>query len=381
MGEARYMGGEPVKRLLNCVFTESICQLRCHYCYVGQTQAHVARSTPNSHSVAEMRNALSYERLGGRCHMNMCAVGETLLVPEVLALARAFIEEGHLVTLVTNALARREIEEICNWERDYKDNTFIKVSYHYLQLRDKGLKNLFWQNVHLLEASGISYTVELTVNDNSVPLIDEILQECSEELGVPCHVIESRRQDGIDWPRLTQLQVSEHQSAWGRFNSSLFVFQQTIWGQKRREFCYAGDWIASVNMKTGELVPCFGGGHLLDNIYEHPDRPINFQAIGHACPWGHCYAGYVLLSFGAIPEIDTPTYASLRDRESTAGKHWLQAPIRKSFSGKLHKMNHLYSSSRQVWTNFVMDSVYRRTVAPPRETRAHRRWQSRNRQM
>ena len=347
-----------IKRFINCCILDTVCNLDCEYCYVGQEGQHVRESTKNSHSVEEIRQALSFQRLGGCCHMNIFATGETLLADNIIELVEAFINEGHIVSIVTNALITKKIDELCGLSSDIKRRLFIKVSFHFLELKKKKLFTQFWKNVNKIKEAGISFTVELTVNDASVSYINEIQRECMDHLGAYCHVIEARIQDGKDWPRLTTMDVSAHQMAWKVFKSPLFEFQQTIWGQPRKEFCYAGDWICSIDLKSGNVAPCNGGGHVLDNIYTDIGRPINFCAIGHQCPWGHCYAAYVLLTHGAIPDFVTPTYAEERDRLCKDGTTWLQPEIRKAFSERLQEQNEQYSELRRQMTDFLMGCIY-----------------------
>lgn len=53
------------------------------------------------------------------------------------------------------------------------------------------------------------------------------------------------------------------------------------------------------------------------------------------CQTAHCYNGHALLSAGLIPELSTPGYGDLRDRERTDGTHWLQPGLHAFFNTKL----------------------------------------------
>lgn len=351
-----------VKRLINCVFSDTVCNLDCVYCYIGQMNQHVKVSSKIEHSLAEIKKALSYKRLGGCCHMNLCANGETLLVDRIIEMAEMFILEGHIVSIVTNGLVTKKIEELCGLPEEIKKYLFLKVSFHYLELKTKGYLNTFWENVRAIKEAGISFTIELTVNDETLPFIEAVKNECMDHIGALCHVIESRDHDKRDWPRRTKMNIKEHQETWGQFQSPLFAFQQTIWGEKREEFCYAGDWICSIDIKSGDMSPCFGGGYVLDNIYADISRPLNFCAIGHKCPWGHCYAAYVLLTHGAIPAFTKITYAEERNRCGLDGKEWLRPSVFQAFSGKLDNVNTEYSRARKALTDFIMGIVYNDSV-------------------
>lgn len=55
------------------------CNFRCDYCYVWKKEDFHNGVLASEHSPEEIRKALSKDRLGGICHINMCALGETLL--------------------------------------------------------------------------------------------------------------------------------------------------------------------------------------------------------------------------------------------------------------------------------------------------------------
>ncbi len=90
------------------------------------------------------------------------------------------------------------------------------------------------------------------------------------------------------------------------------------------------------------MTQCYEG-RVLDNIYENTDRPLHFEAVGHRCKTAHCYNGHSFLSLGDIPELDTPTYAELRNRGSGDGKEWLNEEVKAFLSGKLKDSNKEYS--------------------------------------
>lgn len=349
---------ERIKRVINCAIMDTVCNFRCHYCYIGQREEYVLQSTENPHSVEEIRRALSYQRLGGCCHLSVCAGGETLLAQNVIELITNLLAEGHVVSVVTNGTITNKMQELCELPKNLRERLFVKISYHYLQLLERGMLERFWSNVNRIRQAGIAYTIELTANDETVPYVDEVIDSCRQHGHAKCHITESRKQDGKDWPRLTTLPLEEHQAAWERFESPLFHYQQTIWGKKRNEFCYAGDWIASVDLKSGDLCTCFGGGLILDNIYAHIDKPIRFQAVGNKCRWGHCYAAYVLLAHGAIPNFEAPYYAQERNRINEDGSEWLTPAIKEKFSHRLNECNEEYSEKRKALTNFAMGVMF-----------------------
>ena len=108
--------------------------------------------------------------------------------------------------------------------------------------------------------------------------------------------------------------------------------------KQRKEFCYAGEWTAHLNLGTGILKQCYCGA-VIQNIFENPDKAIKWQPIGNNCAEPHCHNAHVWLTLGAIPSLDTPSYALMRDRVTEDGSHWLQDNMREFLSGKLKDNN------------------------------------------
>lgn len=103
------------------------------------------------------------------------------------------------------------------------------------------------------------------------------------------------------------------------------------------------------------------GGNALQNIFEYPEDPIRFAAIGQNCPWTHCYAAYVLLSTGAIPTLETPRYAEFRDRVTPDGSHWLTPSVHAFFSGKFRDSAPQYSPDKMDYLDALMALEYANT--------------------
>ena len=117
-------------------------------------------------------------------------------------------------------------------------------------------------------------------------------------------------------PILTKLPYEEYKRLWGSFDSPLFDFKLSVFGKKRRNFCYAGKWTYFLEMKTGLLFQCYGACSL-QNVYhdtQHLPPPIRELAIGHFCQMPHCYNAHAFMALGVIPNRTDPTYATLRNR-------------------------------------------------------------------
>lgn len=333
-----------IKRFLDCYIPITTCNLQCSYCYIAQQGLFKSGKTSFEHSPQEMRQALSKKRLGGPCLINLCAGGETLLVETVVQIIEELLKEGHYVMVVTNGLISKRFEQLLLISEDLQKRLFIKFSFHYLELRRLQLFDVYFENVLKIKNSNISFSVELTPCDDEIPYIEDIQKRCKEKLGNICHVTIGRSDIDPEHriPHLSGYSFEEYCKIWKQFDSELFNFKRKIFYQKRKEFCYAGEWTAYINLGTGEMKQCYCG-EILDNIYQNTDAPLKFRAIGSHCEFSHCYNGHVWLAFGNIPELDAPTYAQLRNRECEDGQEWLKPEIKEVFSTKLNETNKKYS--------------------------------------
>ncbi len=328
---------DKIKKIVNCVVPVTMCNLKCHYCYIGQTNSFDKNIPKLEYSVDHMVSALTKDRLGGACMMNLCAVGETLMAPYLFDLSKGLINNGHYVTIVTNGILTDKIKKFCEMDESQKKNLFFKFSYQFLELKRLNLIEKFFDNIKMVRDSNISFSVELTANDESIPYIDELKKYCNDALGADPHIIESRDNNHA-FKKLTKLPNEEHMKSWSKIDTPLITFQDREWDKKRCEFCYAGKWVATLYLQNGNLAPCFGGGPIFQNVFEDIETPIHWCEIGHKCPWEHCYAAYVLLTLGAIPELDTPHYDEVRNRVTKNGE-WLQENMKHFMHSKLVESN------------------------------------------
>lgn len=337
---------DKIKRFIDCYIPTETCNLRCHYCYIALQKRFGTKVICFQHSKEEIRKALSKERLGGPCLLNLCAGGETLLSDEVLPIVKELLEEGHYIMLVTNGTVTRRFQEVAQWPRNLLSRLFFKFSFHYLEMVRLNWMDRFFGNVQLMKDCGASFTVEITPSDELIEHIPELKRICMERLGALCHVTIARddRTGGIDV--LSRHNFEEYKRIWAEFDSPLFDYKATIFYKKRKEFCYAGEWSAYLNLDSGRLTQCYHGKQLC-NIFENIDSPIPFEPIGCNCSEPHCYNGHSFLALGDIPALDTPTYSQLRDRECTDGSHWLQPEMAAFMSSKLGQSNVRYTPAQK----------------------------------
>src|SRR5690554_1595272 len=93
-----------IVKFIDCYLDTETCNLRCHYCYITHQRRFNSKVAKLTHSSEKIRQALSQERLGGVCLINICAGGETLISKDILPVVKELLSEGHYVMLVTNGL-------------------------------------------------------------------------------------------------------------------------------------------------------------------------------------------------------------------------------------------------------------------------------------
>ena len=329
---------DKIKRFIDIQVPVSTCNLRCHYCYITQHRLFSSNVPPLKYSPEQIGRALSKERLGGICHFNICGYGETLIPKYMTDVVRKILEQGHYVMIVNNGTMTSRLNEmIQQYPQELKNRLGVKFSFHYLELKKRKLLDMFFSNINSIRNGGCSFSLELTPSDELIPYINEVKDECMKRLGALCHITVARDENVKGFGILTKLSREKYTEIWSQFNSPLFDFKIKIFNQKRNEFCYAGMWGGILELGTGVLRAC-DCTFLRQNILDNPEKPINFKPIG-VCNKEQCHNGHAWLGLGMIPELDTPSYADMRDRVDKNGHHWLRPDMYSFLSSKLEHLN------------------------------------------
>lgn len=335
-----------IKRFITCHVPVYACNFRCSYCYVGQHQnAYQDGIKQFIFDPEAISRFFSVERLGGFCYFNMCGNGETLLHPQIIELVSFLTKQGHFVDIITNGVLTDKFRKIIEtFDEFQKSHLFIKFSYHYLELKKRNLMNTFIDNVNMIKDSEISYTIEITPHDELIPYIDEIKEFSLKNFGALPHITVARNEDTKEIALLSKYSKEEYGKIWSVFDSPLFDFKLKIFGEKRTEFCYAGEYSLYCNLATGDYFQCYCGDWL-GNI-KNLKKAIHFRAIGK-CRLPHCFNGHAFLSFGNIPELKTPTYAEERNRTMGGGIEWLKKNTADFFNTKTSENNENIKQGKQ----------------------------------
>ena len=341
---------EKCKKFIDIYIPITTCNLKCEYCYIAQQQLFKIDYPNIKYDANFIRKALSKERLGGICCFNMCAGGETLALKELLPIVEALVQEGHYIMIVTNGTMSSRFDEFLKLDKSLLKHILFKFSYHYLQLRKKNLLSSFFDNVKKARAAGCSVSVELPASDDFIPYLEEIKNVTIENVGALPHVT-VLRDDRIEGrPILTKLSNSEYKQVWESFDSDMFNLRISLWGKKRKEFCYAGYYTGLLNLETGIFRKCNSTSET-QNIYNNLAEKIQFSPIGYCCPEKHCYISHAWLTFGCIPELNVPTFYKMRDRITLDGTHWLTDEYRTFLDIKLSETNGIFSKEEKAHYN------------------------------
>ncbi len=340
-----------IKKFIECHIPVTSCNLRCHYCYITQKGLWKNKKVEFKYPIERIRKALSCKRLGGVCLLNLCGGGETLIPHETVEIAKAFLEEGHYVSIVTNGTISKHIDEILQFPSELLSRLFFKFSFQYLELKRTNQMQKFFENIKNCKNKGCAFTVEITPNDELIPYIDEIKEVSLKELGALPHITIARVDTDPKKPILTTKSKSEYKAIWETFDSDMFKFKLPLYDIKIKDFCYAGDWSFCVNLGTGIMSQCYKS-KIHKNIFEDIEKPIEFCAIGNNCREPHCYNAHSFLLLGNIPnKYQECTYAKIRNRICLDGSEWLTPNVKEFFSSKFQESNHEYGKTQKLIHN------------------------------
>lgn len=331
---------DSIKKIILFAVPTSICNFRCHYCYLTKrTEAYQGQQAQFKYSPEEVARAFSKERVGGVAFMNFCADGETLLTKDIDLYIKALLEQGHYAEIVTNLTITPMLEKILAWDKELLKRVEFKCSFHYLELKKKNLLDIFAENVKKIWNAGASANIEVTPSDELIPYLDELKQFSLAHFGALPHLTIARDDGTKNINYLTDLSEDEYKRVWSSFDSDFWKFKREIFGKKQTGFCYAGMWSLYVNLATGYATQCYCGKGYEDVIGNYkiplPNEPIA------RCPLAHCYNGHALLTLGLIPNItlSSPGYGDIRNRVKEDGTEWLMPEVKHFFNTKVGDNN------------------------------------------
>lgn len=318
------------------------CNFHCEYCYVWRKQEFTQGSITSEYTAKEIREALSQQKLGGPCHINACALGETLLSKDIVELTYELLEEGHYLSIITNGTITPKIDAILQFPEELLERMFFKFSYHYAELKRTKLSDIFWKNVDKVKNSPCSYSIEITPCDNLIDEIDNIKKEFAVRAnGAMPHITFTRdgSKEGLDL--LSELPLDEYKDVWKTFESELFDLKCSLYKKKICQTCYAGSWSYRVNVVNGNLQSCYQQ-ELVGTVFDEGQKILPVIPVGHGCRLDYCFNNHAFLAWGDVPEIACDNYFKVRDRTADDSLHWVKETYAAAMRQKLYDNNFEY---------------------------------------
>ena len=342
---------DKIKRFYECLIPVTACNLKCSYCYVMQRDNRKNKIANLKYSPEIIGKALTKERFGGVCYFSICGAGETTIQPQLEDIVYNILKNGHYVNITTNGTITKRIEEIVNKCKEFTNHLNFSFSFHYLELINKNLLNTFFDNIKMVREKGCSFVVQVNLCDEYEPYLDEINRICIEKIGAKPQLAATRAESkGLKKIKLLTSHTEDRYRELGKtFESPLFDFTMQNFNVKRKEFCYAGDWSGNLDLSTGILRRCYSS-YLYQDIFKKPNEKIRFLAVGNKCNSLFCMNSSHFMALGVIPELKTPTYESLRNRNEA---NWYSKEMKDFLSKKLYENNNEYSLIKKMYSNAV----------------------------
>lgn len=348
---------EKITRFIECLIPVTACNLKCEYCYIMQEERRTNKMPHMKYTAKQIGEALTKERLGGTCYFSICGAGETLIPEETVEIVEELLKQGHYVNITTNGTLSKRFDDLTKISSDLLGHLHFAFSLHYLELKTRDMLECFVRNVTLMKNVGCSFLIQVNMYDGYIPYLDEINRFCIDEFGAKPQLAATRLEHGEEIKLHTNLSYEEYVKIGEAMESPLFDFTLKNFNVRRREFCYAGDWSFILDLDTGIMRKCYNIAFGV-NIFENPEKPIKFQAVGKGCNKPFCVNSSHFMSLGVIPELQTPTYVGLRDR----GVGWYSDDMKEFLSQKLGDIHKRYSLYEKIWVT-ICNQIRRKRLA------------------
>ncbi|WP_174255819.1 radical SAM protein [Clostridium butyricum] len=342
---------DKIKRFVECLIPVTACNLKCSYCYVIQRDNRKNKIADFKYTPEQIGEALNKERWGGICYFSICGAGETTLQKDIEEIVFNILNQGHYVNITTNGCIKKQIEKIIQRVKPCIKRLHFAFSFHYLELIRTNKLDEFFENINMVKASGASIMVQFNMCDEYLPYLNEMEKICIEKIGARPQIAATRKESsGLDKIELlTRYSKNQYVEFGEKFKSPLFNFTMKNFNIKRREFCYAGDWSAILDLSTGIMRRCYSS-YIYQDIFKNPHEKIRFIAMGNCCGSPFCMNSSHFMSLGVIPQVKTPKYAELRNRKSAK---WYSDDMNQFLSGKLNHSNKEYGVLKKIESNMI----------------------------
>lgn len=323
-------------RFIEVHIPDSTCNLACSYCYLRQKNQSTNSKPVFQYDLDTMLNAIKKDRIG-KCMFNMCAHGETMIDRVTMSFIYGVLQEGHYVNIVTNATITNSFKIIMSWPEEFRKRILFIASFHYLELKNKGLLDAYFNNLSEVKKAGCSFFPTMVLSNDYFPYIDEIKSLFIERFGFLPQITKVRNDSSGEYQLYSIEDEKEYWEKGSQFDSPLFEMERKMYKRKIVEYCHAGNWWLYLNLGTGELRGCYIQPTIC-NLFSDPDATINYKEVGCNCSEPYCFNGVSRIPLGVVPDVGCKEYYwELRDRKNIRGESCISQTIKDATSFRLYE--------------------------------------------
>ena len=236
----------------------------------------------------------------------------------------------------TNATITNSFKKIFRWPEDFRKRIFFIASFHFLELKNKGLLESYFNNLLDAKEAGCSFFPTMVLSNDYIPYIDEIKSLFIEKLGYLPQITKVRNDLSGEYQLYSDMDENEYWEIGKSFNSPLFDMERRLYKRKINEYCHAGNWWLYLNLGSGELRGCYIQP-VLCNLFSNPEEDIKYIEVGCNCMESYCFNGVSRRPLGVIPEISCKEfYWELRNRKNAKGESCISKTIKDATSFRLY---------------------------------------------
>lgn len=316
-----------IKKVFWAILPGTVCNLRCSYCYVSK-DGHVKDVKGlYKYDIETIKAGLTTERLGGQCLACVVSNGETLLDNNAVPIIKALLENGHIVEIVSNGTLTSRIDELLKLEPHLLKRILFMNSFHYLEFKRLNMLDTVFNNMTRMKNAGISIFMNLTLNKDYMPHLDEIKECCQKRLGIIPSIQLALDPDN-NWKVGKFYTPEVADQVCKKFDAKeIKINDKMIYNVKRTEDCFAGAWSFVLSLGIGIATPCFSARPGI-NIFDDVSKPIDFKPL-RKCPAEFCGCGNLLQYLGIIPYLNYPSFTKFYKNNSILNHEIKQALSRK----------------------------------------------------
>lgn len=300
-----------VSRSITIYVNGNKCNLNCSYCYVVNSRCdEKTEKVDLKFDLHTMIEAFSVERLGGIADIVVIGSAETLLMEHIIPFVHGLLKHGHVVTVVTNATLTKRIKQLVDIDKIYLKRLIVKASLHYLELKRRGLLEVYYENIKYIVAAGASCYPFVIISEEYLPYLDEISSNCIDELGIkpqcsPCNEVVDAYSIKYSTKFKPEITYELYKKIDRQFDTR--IFNEIVKNKRfdpQEHFCYAGLWSFGVDYATGSMSKCHGLP-ISVNFYEGDFCEKIKEPVACSCGIESCCLQYNFFAEGLLPDYDS----------------------------------------------------------------------------